>query len=106
MVVDELIQKGIIEKNDDGSIGVVFPTETKLPSTVVRKKDGGNMYITSELACIKYRLENWKPKKIVYCVDGRQALHFRQAFYIAKQAWSELQETELFHCAFGTLCIN
>jgi hypothetical protein len=38
------------------------------------------------LAAIKYRIQNWNPYKIIYFVDVRQSLHFRQAFEIAKNA--------------------
>jgi arginyl-tRNA synthetase len=49
------------------------------------------------LAAIKYRLDNWKPAKIIYFVDVRQQLHLKQAFYIAREVWSELKKTELIH---------
>lgn len=102
-IVSELIQKGIATKNDDGSVGVVFPEETKIPSCVLQKKDGTGLYLTSDLAAIKYRLTNgWNPSKIIYSVDVRQQLHLRQAITIAKMAWPELvKDTELFHAFNG-----
>jgi tRNA synthetases class I (R) len=48
------------------------------------------------LAAIKYRIQNWSPEKIIYFVDVRQELHFKQAFEIAKNA-SWLQKTEPIH---------
>ncbi|NVP17296.1 arginine--tRNA ligase [Candidatus Gracilibacteria bacterium] len=98
-IVDELIEKGIAEKNDDNSVGVVFPGD-KLPSCILQKRDGTHGYLASDLASIKYRTTNWKPAKIVYFVDVRQQLHFKQAFEIAKNAgW--LGNTELFHAYNG-----
>jgi arginyl-tRNA synthetase len=89
-IVAELIQKWIATQNEDGSVGVVFPEETKLPSCILQKKDGTGLYLTSDLAAIRYRLTNgWNPEKIVYSVDVRQQLHLRQAFMIAKMAWGE-----------------
>ena len=77
-------------QNEDGSVGVVFPEETKMPSCVLQKKDGTGLYLTSDLAAIKYRLTNgWNPSKIIYSVDVRQQLHLKQAFWIAKQAWGK-----------------
>lgn len=105
-IVEELLKKGILEQNDDGSVGINFPENTKIPSTVVRKRDGANMYLTSELATIKYRQENWKPTKSIYCVDMRQALHFKQAFWMAKKAWPETENTEFNHCSYGTVYLN
>lgn len=72
---------------------MIFPDESKLPSTILKKRDGTNLYLTSDLAAIKYRLTNgWNPKALVYCVDVRQSLHLKQAFWIAKKAWPELSE--------------
>ena len=83
-------------------MGVLFPEETKIPSCILQKKDGTGLYLTSDLAAIKYRMTNgWNPSKIIYCVDVRQQLHLRQAIWIAKQAWSELENVELFHAFNG-----
>ncbi len=105
-IVDELVEKGIAIKNDDNSVWVEFPDETKLSSCILQKRDGTHGYLASDLACIKYRIQNWSPDKIIYFVDVRQQLHFRQAFEIANQAgwldWlSQDHKTELFHAYNG-----
>lgn len=102
-IVRELVKKGVATQNEDGSVGVVFPEETKIPSCVLQKKDGTGLYLTSDLAAIKYRMTNgWNPSKIIYSVDSRQQLHLKQAFAIARMAWPELLgETELFHAFNG-----
>jgi len=102
-VVAEMVAKKVVEKNEDGSIGAVFPAEAKLSSCVVQKRDGTNLYLTSDLATIKYRYENWKPSKILYCVDARQQLHFQQCFWLAKHTWGELDSVELSHVANGSI---
>lgn len=86
-VVQELIQSWIATKNEDESVGVVFPKESKLPSCILQKRDGTHGYLASDLAAIKYRLRNWKPLKMMYFVDNRQALHFKQLFATAEKAW-------------------
>ena len=91
MIVDELLQKGIATKNEDGSVAVLFEESLKLPSTIIQKKDGAMLYITSDIASLKYRLTNgWNPTAIGYFADIRQSLHFRQIFTIAQLAWPEL----------------
>ena len=103
-VVEELLAKWIATQNEDGSVGVVFPEETKMPSTILRKKDGTNLYLTSDLAAIKYRLTNgWNPVKILYFVDVRQSLHLKQAFWIATKMWWE--GTEFFHASNGAIVL-
>jgi arginyl-tRNA synthetase len=102
-IVRELIEKGVATQNEDGSVGVVFPEETKMPSCILQKKDGTGLYLTSDLAAIKYRLTNgWNPTKLVYSVDVRQQLHLKQAFWIARAAWPELtKDVEFFHAFNG-----
>ncbi|MDD3646316.1 MAG: arginine--tRNA ligase [Candidatus Gracilibacteria bacterium] len=109
-IVVELISKGIATQNEDGSVGVIFEND-KLPSCILQKRDGTHGYLASDLACIKYRTSNWTPEKIVYFVDVRQQLHFKQAFEIAKNAgWliphsvspkGREVATELFHAFNG-----
>lgn len=82
-------------------MGVVFSKESKLPSCILQKRDGTHGYLASDLAAIKYRLKNWSPSRIVYFVDNRQALHFRQLFSTAKSAWLADTDTELTHAANG-----
>ncbi|MBP8016634.1 arginine--tRNA ligase, partial [Candidatus Gracilibacteria bacterium] len=106
-IVKELVEKGIATKNDDGSVGVIFPEETKIPSCVLQKKDGTNLYLTSDLACIKYRITNgWNPSKIIYHVDNRQQLHLKQTFWIAKKVWPELKDIELYHALHGFITLK
>ncbi len=104
-IVKELIKKWIATENEDGSVGVIFPEESKLPSCVLQKKDGTGLYLTSDLAAIKYRLTNgWNPEKIIYSVDVRQQLHLRQAFWIAQKAWWEelgAKDVEFTHAFNG-----
>jgi arginyl-tRNA synthetase len=75
----------------------VFADELKLPSCILQKRDGTHGYLASDLASIKYRMQNWSPDKIIYFVDVRQQLHFRQAFAISKLSGWLNDETQLFH---------
>ena len=58
----------------------------KIPSCILQKRDGTHGYLASDLASIKYRMENWNPEKILYFVDVRQQLHLKQAFTISHMA--------------------
>ncbi len=95
-IVEELLEKWIATKNEDGSVWVIFSDETKIPSCVLQKRDGTHGYLASDLAAIKYRVENWNPEEIVYFVDVRQQLHLKQAFNIADMAWW-ISKDKLFH---------
>ncbi|MFC4994375.1 arginine--tRNA ligase [Rubritalea tangerina] len=67
---------------------------------IVRKKDGGFNYATTDIATVDYRLQEWNAQKIWYVVDARQSLHFQQLFDVAKRRGSQ---AELEHISFGTI---
>lgn len=106
MIVNELLEKGIATKNEDNSVGIIFPEETKLPSTILEKRDGTHGYLASDLACIKYRVTNgWNPDKISIGTDVRQALHFRQVFMTARMAGWVPENIELVHVGNGFISL-
>lgn len=82
-------------------MGVVFSQESKLPSCILQKRDGTHGYLASDLSAIKYRLKNWNPAKIMYFVDNRQVLHFKQLFVTANMAWTQDKNVEFIHAANG-----
>lgn len=94
-IVKELVEKKVATKNEDGSVWVVFDDSKKIPSCMLAKRDWTHGYLASDLAAIKYRSENWNPEKIIYHVDIRQELHFKQAFEIASSA-SWIEKNKLF----------
>ncbi len=100
-IVEELVELWVAIRNEDNSVWVEFPEETNIPSCILQKRNGTHGYLASDLACIKYRMQNWSPERIIYSVDVRQKLHFEQAFYIANKAWwlrrEWLEDTQLSH---------
>ncbi len=97
-IVKELLDKSIATKNEDNSVWVIFPDKSWLSSCILQKRNGTHGYLASDLACIKYRMSNWNPEKIIYFVDVRQSLHFKQAFEISKNAWW-LWDSKLIHAS-------
>ena len=67
---------------------------------MVRKKDGGFNYATTDIATIDYRVNELNSDKILYVVDDRQSLHFRQLFEVSRQR--EIK-TQLHHVSFGKI---
>lgn len=68
---------------------------------IVRKKDGGFNYATTDLATVAHRVESWGADSIWYVVDFRQGQHFQQFFNVARRMG--YTEVELEHIAFGTI---
>lgn len=104
-IVKELVEKQVATKNEDGSVWVNFDEKTKIPSCMLAKRDGTHGYLASDLAAIKYRVENWNPEKIIYHVDVRQDLHFKQVFEIASSA-SWIEKNKLFFAGNGFIALK
>ena len=98
-VVARLQEMGLAVESE-GALIVNLEAE-KLGVAIVRKSDGGYNYTTSDLACVKSRVEEYNPERIIYVTDARQQLHFRQWFSIAaKMGYSGVK---LVHVPFGLM---
>ena len=67
---------------------------------IIRKKDGGFNYATTDIATIDYRVNEIEAETILYVVDDRQSLHFRQLFEVARQ---RKINADLKHVSFGKI---
>lgn len=98
-VIAETLRTDAAYRDADGS--VVAELE-KLPKFIIQRNDGGTVYMTRDIATIKFRLEEFDPAQIIYVVDGRQELHFRQLFAIMRDM-GYAREVELVHVPFGII---
>ncbi|MEI8373091.1 MAG: arginine--tRNA ligase [Planctomycetota bacterium] len=97
-VVEELRRRGIARESQ-GAV-CVFLEGQSVPM-IVQKQDGAYLYATTDLATIRYRMEQWRPDAILYVVDHRQSLHFQQLFGTARLLGYD--QVELQHVSFGTV---
>lgn len=70
---------------------------------IVRKKDGGYLYTTTDIACAKYRYETLHADRILYYIDSRQHQHLMQAWTIARKAGYVPDSVPLEHHMFGMM---
>lgn len=93
-----------IARISDGAVCVFFD-DADLADTpfLIQKQDGAFLYATTDLATIKYRVETFRPDRIVYVTDSRQRLHFRQLFTTVRR-WG--YDATLEHVWFGTILGN
>lgn len=68
---------------------------------IVQKSDGGYNYATTDLAALRYRIEQDKAEQIIYVTDAGQANHFAQVFQVARRAGWLTKEIEVIHIPFG-----
>jgi arginyl-tRNA synthetase len=97
-IVERLERTGVAVE-DQGAL-VVFFGEDETPF-IVRKKDGAYLYSTTDIATLEYRLREFHPDRILYFVDRRQALHFKQLFVVADRMG--IKGVELEHIGFGSI---
>jgi len=99
-ILEEGKSSKIFTEGEEGAYIAEFDDENMSP-LVVQKRDGATLYSTRDLATIKYRIENFKPKKILYMVDVAQTLYFKQLFEVAARfPWFN---TECIHVWFGRM---
>jgi arginyl-tRNA synthetase len=97
-VVKSLLEEKVAEPGEGGAIIVRFSADNV---ALVQKRDGAFTYATSDLATIRYRVTTWRPDAILYVVDFRQALHFKNLFAAARR-WG-YQQLALEHISFGSV---
>lgn len=98
-VVKELVEKGIA-REDDGAKVVFFPEEENLFPCIVQKKDGAYLYATSDIATVKFRLDQYDVNRLIYLTDERQQDHFKQFFRVTEMlGWN----VEKYHIWFGIM---
>jgi len=100
-VVERLLKSGIAEISE-GAVVVFFRENPELADKplIIRKRDGGFNYATTDVATIDYRINDLKADAIWYVVGAPQILHFKQIFDIARR---EGYTAALRHIIFGSI---
>jgi arginyl-tRNA synthetase len=104
-VVNDLKKQGLAVESD-GAI-CVFPPgfktkEGKPLPFIIQKSDGAYLYATTDLAAIRYRINELNADEIIYVTDARQKLHFEMLFKVVEMAeWKK--DTKLVHITFGSV---
>jgi arginyl-tRNA synthetase len=97
-VVAELREEGLVTESDGAQC--IF-LEGHAAPFIIQKKDGAYTYATTDLATIRYRVEQLKAEEILYVVDHRQSDHFKLLFAAAAR-WG-YGDVVLKHVSFGTV---
>ena len=105
-IVADLTSKGLAVE-DDGAMVVYLNEFTNRDGqpmgVIVRKKDGGYLYTTTDIACVKYRVDTLKAERILYFIDSRQHQHLMEAWTIARKAGYLPANVSVEHDAFGMM---
>lgn len=93
-------EKGLFLEGEQGAL--IFDMGEGQTPALIQKSDGTTLYLTRDVATIRYRVETWHPESILYVVDHAQSLHFKQDFAISR-ALAYAEDTQLEHVSFGRM---
>jgi len=105
-VVEALKQKRLALESDGAMC--VFPEGftnkdgQPLPF-IIQKSDGAFLYATTDLAALRFRIQELHADTIIYVTDARQAQHFQMLFAVGKMAGWISDGITLEHVTFGTM---
>ena len=100
-VVERLLKSGIAEISE-GAVCVFFRDIPELSDKpcIVRKRDGGFNYATTDVATVDYRIKELKADAVWIVTGAPQLLHFKQIFEIA---WREGYKADFRHITHGSI---
>lgn len=103
-IVEELDRLGLLVE-DAGAKCVFLEGFTNkegqpLP-LIIQKSDGGYNYATTDLAALRYRIEQDQANRLIYVTDAGQANHFAQVFQVARRSGWIPDDVEIVHVPFG-----
>ena len=101
-VVDELEKKGLLVEDQGAKI---VNLGDDLPPALIKRSDGGSLYITRDLAAVFYRKKEYKFDKILYVVGNEQKLHFIQLKKLIEKMGYDFAD-EINHVNFGLYLTN
>ena len=105
-VISALSLAGLLKESDGAQCVFLAGFKAKsgdpLP-LIVQKSDGAYLYATTDLAAIRFRIDNLDARRIIYVTDSRQKLHFDMVFACARGAGWAGASVELEHVPFGSV---
>jgi arginyl-tRNA synthetase len=100
-----ILEKKGIATYSDGAL-CAFPPgftgrEGKPLPVIIKKSDGGYNYSTTDLATVRYRVDQLHCDRAIYVVGSDQALHFQMVFAVARQAGWIPEDASFEHAHIG-----
>lgn len=98
-VVQQGLDKGVFEKDPDGSVWIDL-TEDGLDRKIVLRSDGTAVYMTQDIGTAIQRVKDHDINSMVYTVGNEQDYHFKVLFLILKKLGFDWAEN-LYHLSYG-----
>ena len=97
-VVKELEDKGLLIEDQGAKI---VELGDSIPPALIKRSDGGTLYITRDLAAVFWRKKEYNFDKALYVVGGEQKLHFTQLKGVLAKMGHEDLANSITHVNFG-----
>lgn len=101
-IVEELETKNLLTLDQGAKIVTLGDN---MPPALIKRSDGGSLYITRDLAALFYRKREYKFSKILYVVGNEQKLHFEQLKKIVDLMGYDFAD-QIKHVNFGLYLTN
>lgn len=104
-MIKDLENKGFL-KLDNGAKIIELKTDQdkkEMPPIIIEKSGGGIMYGSTDMAGVKYRIEEEKADGFLILTDNRQGIHFEQVFRASEKIGLLNSKNIYEHIAFGTV---
>ncbi len=98
-LITEAIKKGKAKVEQDNAVYVELDN---LPKKYVLRSNGTASYITQDIGAAVERYKKYNFDKMIYVVDYRQELHFKQLSAILKKFGFNFSD-KIIHVGFGTI---
>lgn len=106
-MVDDLVRRGVAVESEGALVIRLEEFGIDVPC-IVRKRDGGFVYATTDIAAVRRRVQRLGADRVVYAVGAPQRLHLKQVFAAAIKAGYATRPgaqapARLEHAAFGSV---
>ncbi|NQV02193.1 MAG: arginine--tRNA ligase, partial [Bacteroidia bacterium] len=98
-LVYEGVERGVLNKEADGSVWVNFEDEG-LDEKLLLRADGTSVYMTQDLGTAEQRYEEYHPSKMIYIVGNEQIYHFDVLKRVLKILGKPSADT-IYHLSYG-----
>ncbi|PIR66800.1 MAG: arginine--tRNA ligase [Parcubacteria group bacterium CG10_big_fil_rev_8_21_14_0_10_36_14] len=104
-IIEKYLKEGKVEKDANGNV-IIKLENCGLPDKILLREDGTAIYITTDMALAKTRLDSGY-KKVFYVVGSEQDLYFKQLFCAIEKLGLYTGQTDLIkrpefhHLSYG-----
>jgi len=93
------LQKGVLEKEDDGSVWADL-TDRKLDRKLLLRSDGTSVYMTQDIGTAHQRFSEYPIEEHIYVVGNEQNYHFQVLAHVLDKLGFEWHD-KLYHLSYG-----